>query len=205
MIHGCNPSLTVPSVKAVGGTLLDTVYKAQRETFVLVLCDQPSIGLAFDGWSNEKMVNMVAVAPNMNPIYLKPIAVGFDSETGQDVAGLILKEIDELEEIIGKGKVATCTSDNVGNMVNAWEHLEKAGILCNDYAAHSFNLLLQDLAKLEDISESRMAQKRLQHILWSAPDSLLDLLLKRKQLLKQTLPTHTDALLQFLLPPAGTL
>ncbi|KAE9261904.1 hypothetical protein PR003_g33754, partial [Phytophthora rubi] len=123
MMNGANPVLTIPSAKKVGDELLTASFEQHTEKKYLVLQkDHAFVAVAFDGWSNlkrEEMINVVASSPNMGVVHIKMIAVGFDSQTGKYIDRLMIREIGELEDVIGPGKVASCTTDNAGNMEKA--------------------------------------------------------------------------------------
>ncbi|EGZ17280.1 hypothetical protein PHYSODRAFT_498359, partial [Phytophthora sojae] len=60
--------------------------------------------------------------------------------------------VDKLDAIVGESKVSSVTTDNAPNMEKAWGILESTrGLLCNGCAAHVLNLLLQDVAKMDEI------------------------------------------------------
>eukprot|EP00644_Phytophthora_capsici_P006750 jgi/Phyca11/561897/estExt2_Genewise1.C_PHYCAscaffold_80174 len=63
--------------------------------------------------------------------------------------------VDEIEAAVGKvGFVAGVNTDNAKAMQRAWEILEdKRGIICAGCGAHTLNLLLQDIGKLDIIKE----------------------------------------------------
>ncbi|OWY95114.1 hypothetical protein PHMEG_00034968 [Phytophthora megakarya] len=90
------------------------------------------------------------VCPNRKPVYWTSIATGAESQTGEYMAKLIGGVVDDIEEVLGQGKVATVTTDNAGNMEKSWRILEKTRmLLCNGCSAHTLNLLLQDVGKFD--------------------------------------------------------
>jgi 23S rRNA U2552 (ribose-2'-O)-methylase RlmE/FtsJ len=156
LIKPLAPELEVPSPKRVGDELLEEAYDELMDELIKELSEQPYIGLVLDGLrglKHEKLINFVAVGPNFAPVHLKTIAVTIISQTGKFLADLILSVVDWLEKFIGVGKVATITSDNAPNMEKSWSIIESTrGILCNGCAAHTLNLLLQDIAKLDAVN-----------------------------------------------------
>ncbi|OWY97575.1 hypothetical protein PHMEG_00031864 [Phytophthora megakarya] len=71
------------------------------------------------------------------------------------MASALRKVIQEVEEVTGKGSVCGVVTDNASNMRKAWELLmEKIPHLtCHGCAAHTINLLLQDIFKIPSFAE----------------------------------------------------
>lgn len=65
------------------------------------------------------------------------------------MANVIGQVIDEIEHILGKGKISAVSTDNASNMVKAWKLIEenRLGVFSTGCSAHASNLLLQDVFK----------------------------------------------------------
>ncbi|EGZ17281.1 hypothetical protein PHYSODRAFT_500916 [Phytophthora sojae] len=75
----------VPSPTDVGDPLLKQTAKEHFEKKVAILMKQKFFAFQLDGWSNprrEKLINLLASGPNMDPLHLETIATGVDSQTG---------------------------------------------------------------------------------------------------------------------------
>ena len=72
------------------------------------------------------------------------------SHTGEYIAEKISDVIQEVKEECGKTTIAVVT-DNTSNMKKSWRLLEDKypDLTCYGCAAHSLNLVLSDLLKLE--------------------------------------------------------
>ncbi|POM79823.1 Hypothetical protein PHPALM_2419 [Phytophthora palmivora] len=179
----------------VASTHLDDSYETEKEKIVSLLKKHPYVSLTSDGWSNprrEKIVNFVLVAPNMPPIFWTSIAPGSQSQTGKYIAQQVGKVIDDVESLIGKGKVASVTTDNAPNMVKAWEILENTrGVFCSGCGAHTLNLLLEDIKVIHSDRRNRLKTEKVRKLVFkysnsedntSIPEVVFDgVTLKRKE------------------------
>ena len=117
-----------------------------------VLTDVPQVHLVSDGWSSlrrDHYVNFLAVFVNrnLNPLLLKTINTGEEQQSGLNIA----KDIGSVIEEIGVNKVVSIVTDNASSMKNAWEILraKHPRIIINGCAAHTINLLVKDICKLD--------------------------------------------------------
>ncbi|KAF4036027.1 hypothetical protein GN244_ATG11935 [Phytophthora infestans] len=114
----------------------------------------------------KKLINVVAVAPNMDPMYLKTTATGVESQAAGFMTRLFGNDIDVLENNLGPDKVAAIITGSAAITDKAWRILKKKsrGVLCNGCAAITLNLLLQDVPKLEVVKQKVSRPRRYRRI-----------------------------------------
>jgi hypothetical protein len=91
------------------------------------------------------MVNFIVHVPNQQPFFLKKVSTVGISQTSINVAGEIIKVIEEL----GPDKCVGVVTDNASNMQGAWKIIEDKfpKIHCNGCASHVMNLLIRDICE----------------------------------------------------------
>lgn len=101
----------------------------------------------FFAYRNESIVNFILTTPD--PVFFKSIPTATERHTGEYMANIISTVIEE----IGPDKFLSCVTDNASNMKRAWlllaekyPHMSFYGCL-----AHSLNLLIEDILKLDNI------------------------------------------------------
>ncbi|XP_076060337.1 uncharacterized protein LOC143036665 [Oratosquilla oratoria] len=101
-----------------------------------------------DSWTsvrNEGIINFIVTVPR--PICWSSIATGAESHTGQYIANLLKKVVED----IGPLKVLGACTDNASNMKKAWEllQLEYPHIKSYSCIAHTLQLIFTDLIKIK--------------------------------------------------------
>ena len=156
------PSWEPPSAYRIGNSLLDKAYDVFEQCKANLLQQNTQFCLVSDGWSNtnnEHLVNFLAVFPanNQSPILLKTINTSGEEQSSVNIA----KEIDSVIIEYGIDLVVGLVTDNAPNMRGAWELLETKyiGFICNGCGAHTFNLLVKDICKLDDYQPTLTAAR----------------------------------------------
>ncbi|OWY99299.1 hypothetical protein PHMEG_00029717 [Phytophthora megakarya] len=147
------PGMSLPTRQELATTLLDRVYADELANVMEVLKEPQHVAIVCDGWSDpnsESVVNFMVTSPFIRPIFWSSERCGDRQHTGEYMASALRKVIQEVEEVTGKGSVCGVVTDNASNMRKAWElFMEKMSHLtCHGCAAHTINLLLQDIFKI---------------------------------------------------------
>jgi hypothetical protein len=145
------PSYQIPSTYDLSTPLLEAEYKrvmlASEEKIAQALC----LSLMTDGWTNvlgDGVINFVISTPE--PVFYKAVEPGEERETAVYISSQIINVISK----IGSAKFLTVVTDNASNMKAAWAIVEKEypHITAVGCASHSLNLLLNDIMKVETLS-----------------------------------------------------
>jgi hypothetical protein len=146
------PAYQLPSAKQIAGGILNNVHHKFKTELNSVLTNAQHIHLVSDGWSSLKKdhyVNFLAVFVNaeMNPLLLKTVNTGEEQQDGPNIA----KDFEYVIEDIGANKVVSVVTDNAAPMKAAWTILQRKypGLIINGCAAHTINLLVKDICKLD--------------------------------------------------------
>jgi len=107
--------------------------------------------LVSDGWSNirnDGIIGFVVCTPE--PIFYKSVPMGSERHTGENIFKLHSNLIEEL----GPNKIFAVVTDNATNMKLAWQMIRAKypHILTLGCAAHSFNLLFNDICSSESLN-----------------------------------------------------
>jgi hypothetical protein len=153
------PGLTVQSRTVVSGRLLDDAFELEMKNLVELLGDIPYVAVAVDGCKavdHQKKNNFVLVAPNMKPKLWTTVVTGSEAQSAEYITELILAVVDEVDAAVGRqGFVSGVITDNAKAMQASWEILEEErGLICAGCGAHTLNLLLQDICKLDLVKET---------------------------------------------------
>ncbi|OWZ22068.1 hypothetical protein PHMEG_0003286, partial [Phytophthora megakarya] len=79
-------------------------YEKEKAEVISRLCDEPTLALISDGWTNtskQKIVNYVLVSPLMWPLLWCTKLIGEDEQTAENVAEAIGAVIDDVNEAVG--------------------------------------------------------------------------------------------------------
>lgn len=111
------------------------------------------ITLVSDSWTNQRsetLTNYVAVT-RQHAIFLHTEVHGAERHTADVIARRMSSTIDQLG---GGEAVVAVTTDNASNMRASWPELEKRypGLLTLGCAAHTVNLLVEDILKLSELN-----------------------------------------------------
>lgn len=140
------PTYELPSRASISVELLEAEYIRVKEAMNIKISQAKALALVLDGWTNIKgksVINFLLTTPD--PVFLKSITPGTQAETAQYLA----EEIKSVIEEIGSRRFICVITDNASNMRAAWRIIgeEFINISCVGCAAHTFNLLFQDIAK----------------------------------------------------------
>ena len=145
-----NPNL--PTAKQIAGSILNNVHRKFNANLTGVILDAQHIHLVSDGWSSlrkDHYVNYIAVFVNsaMNPLLWETINTGEEQQDATNIA----KDFESVIDGIGKEKVVSIVTDNAASMKAAWNilQLKYPGMIINGCAAHTVNLLVKDICKLD--------------------------------------------------------
>lgn len=146
------PSYTMPSRYSIATKLLDAEYARVSCAAEELIATSNCLGLMCDGWSNRRnqsIMNYIIITPS--PVFFKSVPTGVQSHTGQFVA----KEIGDVINYVGPSKFVGVVTDNASNMQAAWRILEEEFpyLCCYGCAAHGLQLLMNDLAKTNTVSD----------------------------------------------------
>ncbi|OWZ17048.1 hypothetical protein PHMEG_0009065 [Phytophthora megakarya] len=146
----CVADLFAPTRKDVADDLLDVAFVERFKAMVDELMEEPFVDVSLSNPKREKLINVMIVYPNRKPVYWTLITTGAESQTVEYMAKLMGGVVDDIDEVLGQGKVTTVTTNNAGNMEKSWRILErKRGLLWNGCSGRTLNLLLQDVGKFE--------------------------------------------------------
>lgn len=149
------PAYKPPSSKRIAGPLLKEAYDAEVERIKEKIEECAKISIVSDGWSNcrnNHLVNFIVDIPGKESFFITAVDVGEERQTALNIAKTIEREV-----ILkfGVQKIASIVTDNCSVMQAAWKLLEEwyPSIICNGCAAHTLNLLMKDVAQLEEIED----------------------------------------------------
>ncbi|KAG1705228.1 hypothetical protein DVH05_004159 [Phytophthora capsici] len=147
ILQGRPDHLTLPTRAELGGSLLEKVYTREREETIDVWKNEKFLVLETDERihsSDECIVNFYLKGPNSRSLYYKSEEID-DEEEADEYAALILNVIDEIESLVGKGKVAAVTTNSTSAMHDAMDILEakRPGLLCGGCGTRAALLLDQ--------------------------------------------------------------
>ena len=150
------PGYKPPSRRVLAGSLLSTLYQEELEATVDRLVSCSHLTLVSDGWSNVKnqcITNYVLSGVGIKPAFWKSVNTTGTSHTAQAIADGIFEVIEEVEALVGLGKIVAVVTDNASNMRGAWEIIETKNpdISCNGCGAHVANLLIKDVVNIEEV------------------------------------------------------
>ncbi|KAF0744360.1 hypothetical protein Ae201684P_018590 [Aphanomyces euteiches] len=156
------PAYQPPSSKRIRGALLDAAYQEHSRETTRHLKSSNFMHLVSDGFSNirrQHLVNFVAHTPNSDsrPIVVDIKTTRDEAQTAQAIANDILDVIEK----IGFKKVVSVVTDNAPSMRGARTIIEERHpqIICNGCAAHTLNLLVNDVSKLARFAEPLVQAK----------------------------------------------
>ncbi|XP_023313145.1 uncharacterized protein LOC111693179 [Anoplophora glabripennis] len=146
------PSYSPPSRYQISTGLLDKEHNLIQEKIGEKLSKANSLILLSDSWTDINgisLINIVFSTPE--PIFYKTIDSKTESHTGQYIADVLSKAIEE----VGSQKVDAVVTDNARNMKLAWSLLKEKHPHLVTYGciAHGINLLLKDLYSLPSVSK----------------------------------------------------
>ena len=151
-INKLRPAYQLPSAKQIAGSILNNVHQKFKRDINNALTNAQHIHLVSDGWSSHRKdhyVNFLAVFVNteMNPLLLKTVNTGDEQQDGPNIA----KDFESVIEEVGANKVVSIVTDNAAPMKAAWTilDLKYPGLIINGCAAHTINLLVKDICKLD--------------------------------------------------------
>ncbi|KAE9027351.1 hypothetical protein PR003_g6678 [Phytophthora rubi] len=141
------------------GRLLDEDFANEFSEFVAHLMLQPYVAVSVHGCkivNHQKAVNFVLTGPNMKAKLYTTKLTDSDSQTADYLAEMVGGIMDELNRIRGKADFVTAmVSDNAQTMLAAGDILERTrGIFFSGCGAHTLNLLIQDILKLDSMGET---------------------------------------------------
>lgn len=145
------PGLIIPSRHKIAGVMLQRMRDECRKYVIQLIKQQRVVSVVTDAWSdtnNASIVNFMVVAPGMPALFWSSLPTGTSQHTGAYMAKELERVINEVHTETG-AVIASVMTDNASNMVNAWAHLKaKLPIFAGGCAAHTINLLIQDVFKL---------------------------------------------------------
>ena len=147
-VRSLKPAYSLPSRKAIAGEMLESHYARLQEKVEAEMDRARSICLTVDAWTNvrnESVVGFTATTPK--PCFLKAVFPGDAPHTADFYFG----ETSAMIQSVGRSKVTAIVTDNAVSMRAMWKRVESEfpGIICLGCAAHSLNLLLLDVFKLD--------------------------------------------------------
>ncbi|EPZ36680.1 hypothetical protein O9G_005963 [Rozella allomycis CSF55] len=133
------PGFTPPSRQTLATSMVDAVFKREKEKVITRLRQQRKLSIVTDGCTK------------MRPIFWKSLHTGDVAYSAAYMSDQIDAVIREVEEISGPKSVCGVVTDNAPNMANAWNILDGKypHIFCNGCAAHTMNLLVKDILELD--------------------------------------------------------
>ena len=136
-----------PSRKRLSTTMLDDEVDRISQQVSIRVAHSQYASIVLDGWSNlrcEGIINIILITPT--PVLLEAVDMGINKETGENIAAIVVKHINQLPP----GKVVGLVTDNASAMVKMWELLRPSfpQLISVPCAAHSFNLLAKDVLGL---------------------------------------------------------
>ncbi|XP_058770291.1 uncharacterized protein LOC131643935 [Vicia villosa] len=150
------PGYKVPTMHSLRGYLLNKwvedvnkLIEEYREIWKKTGCT-----LMADGWTDRKrrtLINFLVYCPK-GTIFLKSVDASHASKT----ADMLYKLFREVVLFVGPKNIVHIVTDNAANYVAAGRLLENEfpTLFWSPCAAHCINLMLQDMGKLEEVSEA---------------------------------------------------
>ncbi|XP_058733499.1 uncharacterized protein LOC131605121 [Vicia villosa] len=146
----------VPTMHALRGNLLNKWVddvKIQIEQYRSIWKDTGCTLMA-DGWTDRcrrTLINFLVYCPK-GTVFIKSV----DASGASKTAKTLFKLFKEVVLYVGQENVVQVVTDNAANYVAAGKLLEREfpKLFWSPCAAHCFNLMLQDMGKLEEVSET---------------------------------------------------
>ena len=154
----CSMSLgyKVPTMHSLRGYLLNKLVEDVNKMIEEYheIWKKTGCTLMADGWTDRKrrtLINFLVYCPK-GTIFLKFVDVSRASKT----ADMLYKLFREVVLFVGPENVVHIVTDNAANYVAAGRLLENEfpTLFWSPCAAHCINLMLQDMGKLEEVSET---------------------------------------------------
>ena len=147
-VRALRPAYHLPCRNKVSGDWLDKHYDRIREQVNTEIEKASSLTLVLDGWTNrrnEAVIGFSVATPK--PVFLKALFPGAARYT----AGFFFEETSAVIRELGAARVSAVVTDNAAAMKAMWRRIELSfpGMICFGCAAHSLNLLLLDIFKME--------------------------------------------------------
>ena len=137
----------LPTRRQLSGLILDRLYAEAKKCLEKIINSSDHLALVVDIWDNCNNLGVLNIMiSNPESTFYKSIEI-----VGQSITHQVLKEeIETVIEEIGLSKITAIISDNGSNMILTQQqmNLKYNTILRINCAAHTLNLLIQDMTKL---------------------------------------------------------
>ncbi|XP_045809908.1 uncharacterized protein LOC123904267 [Trifolium pratense] len=150
-----SPGYKVPTMHSFRGSLLNKWVADVNKSIedFRQIWKKTGCTLMADGWTYRKrrtLINFLVYCPK-GTVFLKSV----DASDASKTADMLYKLFREVVLYIGPENVVHIVTDNAANYVAAGRLLEKEfpKLFWSPCAAHCINLMLQDMGKLEEVSD----------------------------------------------------
>lgn len=150
--HQVNPAYKMPDHQMLATTLLDSEYTRVENKVKEMLQEADTLCLQLDGWTNRKgeaIINVIVTTPT--PVLYKTIETRLEEHNHENLTKLIEEVVQEIDN----SKFGGIITNNASVMLKATSLVASKQPHIHSYscAAHSFNLLLQDVMKINSAKE----------------------------------------------------
>jgi hypothetical protein len=177
-VHDLRPAYRLPSRQRLSNELLESSYFKARNYVDSEVERAQSVCIVLDAWTNcrnEPVVGFTVTTPK--PFFLRAI---FSGET-RHTADFFFQKVSDIMQSIGPNRVTAVVTDNAAAMKAMWKKAEDAypGLVCFGCAAHSLNLLLLEVFKVDEVKQLLKVCKAVTSLF--AYSSLIDAIFSRKK------------------------